>query len=451
MLFQVVGGAVAARGDEIALAKLRGLSPWRTVLFALGEPVGLLALAAPIGFGVALAVAHALGASALVGGTPVARHAAAWWALAAAFTGSALSRPCSRRGARSPARCSSSGARRRLPSRGTRFLLVLDLALAAAAVVAVAGLRLDTRRGRCCSSRPPCWCSLSRSSARGCCRRRCGWACAHPRRAADRAVPGAATDGAAPRRAATGDTAGGRGRARHVRRLWRGGRARQPRPPGPRPRSGRRAGWRCSSRRGHDPQSVIVDAVDPHGRWSMAAATWSADGGTADARTINGLLLGVEPARLPHVSYDVRGQLSPGGAGARRSCPPPPVRRPSAGGTCGSSSTRRRWPATTPPSVLQIRHAHAAATTVQAGTLTAGVHAYTAAVDCTDGCSFAGLIIDRSIDAQDLVQADLRVLAVQSDGPAAPTGRCRCRWPPRRPGGPASSGTARTPRSRESG
>ena len=39
VLFQVVGGAVEARGDEIALAKLRGLPPRRTVVFALAEPV----------------------------------------------------------------------------------------------------------------------------------------------------------------------------------------------------------------------------------------------------------------------------------------------------------------------------------------------------------------------------------------------------------------------------
>ena len=124
---------------------------------------------------------------------------------------------------------------------------------------------------------------------------------------------------------------------------------------------------------------------------------------------------------------------------------------PSAGSTSGSSSTPSSLTGDHPAVVLQIRHAHVAATTVPAGTLTAGLHTYTAAVDCTDGCSFAGLIIDRSIDAQDLVQADLRLLVG--------AGRRRRRLPavvdgaggsgvlaPR-----ASSATARTPPCRRSG
>ena len=72
VLLQVVSGAVEARGDEIALAKLRGLRPSRTVLFALAEPVSLLVLAAPLGLVCALVATHLLTDAALVDGTPVA-------------------------------------------------------------------------------------------------------------------------------------------------------------------------------------------------------------------------------------------------------------------------------------------------------------------------------------------------------------------------------------------
>ena len=90
MLFQVVSGAVEARGDEIALAKLRGLRPARTVVFALGEPLALLALAAPLGFLVRVRGDAAAGRAALVGGTPVAVTATTGWALLAAFAGGAV-------------------------------------------------------------------------------------------------------------------------------------------------------------------------------------------------------------------------------------------------------------------------------------------------------------------------------------------------------------------------
>ena len=108
----MVSGAVEARGDEIALAKLRGLRPSRTVLFALAEPVSLLVLAAPLGLVCALVATHLLTDAALVDGTPVALTGTTGLALAAAFAGSAAGRRRPRRPRPSPARCSSSGATR---------------------------------------------------------------------------------------------------------------------------------------------------------------------------------------------------------------------------------------------------------------------------------------------------------------------------------------------------
>jgi hypothetical protein len=49
VLFQIISDAIEARGNEIAMAKLRGLSPGSTIRFGLGEPVVLLAAAVPIG------------------------------------------------------------------------------------------------------------------------------------------------------------------------------------------------------------------------------------------------------------------------------------------------------------------------------------------------------------------------------------------------------------------
>ena len=412
VLFQVVGGAVAARGDEIALAKLRGLSPRRTVLFALGEPVVLLALAAPIGFGIAFGVAHALATGALVGGTPVAVRSPVAWALGAAFAGSALAAVLAAwrtltRPVLEQWRTTSP------PARGTRFLLVLDLVLAAAAVVAVVGLRLDSR-ARVVLLVAPALLVLAVALV------------------GTRVLPPALRLGLRPTRAgrriavflALRQTVRRPGGLRLATLLAvaaglatfavcgeavaQGNRAARAQTE---VGSARRLAVQFES--GHDPES-IVDAVDPRSRWALAAATWSSDGGTPDARTVNGLLLGVQPDRLPHVSYDVRGQLSPSALGR----------------AIGSATVRparfrgrhiRVVLDTTSlvgdhPSVgLQIRRAHSATTTVNAGTLTLGVHDYTAAVDCTGGCSFAGILVDRSINAQDLVHGELRVTAIRSD------------------------------------
>ncbi len=49
LLFLTVTDAIDARGHEVALARLRGRGAWRTLTFALSEPVLLLAAALPIG------------------------------------------------------------------------------------------------------------------------------------------------------------------------------------------------------------------------------------------------------------------------------------------------------------------------------------------------------------------------------------------------------------------
>lgn len=71
VLFLVVANASEARGPEVALAKLRGLSAAGTVAFGLLEPVLLLLLAVPLGLLLAVLAAAALAHVRLLPGTPL--------------------------------------------------------------------------------------------------------------------------------------------------------------------------------------------------------------------------------------------------------------------------------------------------------------------------------------------------------------------------------------------
>ena len=411
VLFQVVNGAVAARGDEIALAKLRGLSPVRTVLFTLGEPIGLLAVAAPLGFALALAVAGELTSSALVRGTPVAVTGAVGWALAAAFAGSALAAlAAARRTVTRPVleqwRATSP------PVRSARTLLLFDIVLTVLAVAAVVGLRTDGRARTALLVAPALfvlavalmgvrllapllrlWLPSTRAgrriatflALRQTVRRPSGLRLATLLAVATGlatfAVCGEAV--AQGNRVARGETETGA-----TRRLT------------------------VQFESDHDPET-IVDTVDAAHRWALAAATWSSDGGGPEARTINGYLLGVQAERLSAVGYDVRGQLSShalANAVAPSGVRPAPFR-----------GTRLRVDVDTvalagdrPALVLQYRHAHGPDESVSAGTLQQGAHTYTAQVDCAGGCAFAGMIVDRSVDADDRITGSLRIRSIDA-------------------------------------
>ncbi|HVA75351.1 MAG TPA: FtsX-like permease family protein [Acidimicrobiales bacterium] len=64
VLFLLVGDAVAARGPDVALAKLRGFGGWRTAAFGLFEPSLVVVAALPVGgaagWGLALVLGHVL-------------------------------------------------------------------------------------------------------------------------------------------------------------------------------------------------------------------------------------------------------------------------------------------------------------------------------------------------------------------------------------------------------
>lgn len=71
MLSLLVTEAVATRGPEVALAKLRGFPRWRTVMFGLSEPTTLLLVALPLGAVTGWGAANVLGGALLRAGTPV--------------------------------------------------------------------------------------------------------------------------------------------------------------------------------------------------------------------------------------------------------------------------------------------------------------------------------------------------------------------------------------------
>jgi putative ABC transport system permease protein len=140
VLFQVVSDAIEARGNEIAMAKLRGHSPAATIRFGLGEPVALLAAAVPIGVLLAVVVTHLFAASVLVTGVPIVLTWPAVLTALVAFAGGAVAAVLA--GHRTLTRSVLDQWRRttRAPGHG-RLVLLLDAVLAAAAIAGLFALR----------------------------------------------------------------------------------------------------------------------------------------------------------------------------------------------------------------------------------------------------------------------------------------------------------------------
>ena len=87
LLFLSVSDAIDARSHEVALAKLRGRGGWRTVVYAMSEPVLLLLVALPIGTLIGWAATDLLGRLLLRPGTAVTLTPLAWAAAAVATAG----------------------------------------------------------------------------------------------------------------------------------------------------------------------------------------------------------------------------------------------------------------------------------------------------------------------------------------------------------------------------
>ncbi len=87
LMFTVVGDAIALRGPEIALMKLRGRRGLALLTFALGEPLLLLALALPAGVALGASVCVGLDSVLLRPDTAAALPWTAWLAALAATVG----------------------------------------------------------------------------------------------------------------------------------------------------------------------------------------------------------------------------------------------------------------------------------------------------------------------------------------------------------------------------
>lgn len=147
VLLLVVGGAVEARGPEVALAKLRGLAAGATLAFGLLELLLLLALALPLGLGASW-LAVRLGARVqLAAGTPVIVTADALGAAVFAFVAAGLACAVAARGMLTRPVLSEL---RKSARRPTRRSAALDAVVGAVALTGLAELSF----GRLAPGRP---------------------------------------------------------------------------------------------------------------------------------------------------------------------------------------------------------------------------------------------------------------------------------------------------------
>ena len=98
VLFLIIAATGDERSGEIALAKLRGMTPRSTLLFGLAEPLILLVAALPIGLALAYAADVFLASHYLGPGTAVALSAPVLLALAVCFLGGAAAAALAARG-----------------------------------------------------------------------------------------------------------------------------------------------------------------------------------------------------------------------------------------------------------------------------------------------------------------------------------------------------------------
>ena len=139
VLFEVVSASTESRGPEIAIAKLRGLKPWDATLFGVGEPVALVAAAAPLGILGGYVATRGLAAAVLLPGVPVHVGLGTWLAAAGALAGGLVATILATR--RTLARPILEQWRRAEEHvhRG-RHALVLDAIVAAAAIAGLVAL-----------------------------------------------------------------------------------------------------------------------------------------------------------------------------------------------------------------------------------------------------------------------------------------------------------------------
>ena len=410
VLFQVIADAVEAKGSEIALAKLRGLSPAATLRFGLAEPMLLVALATPLGLLGGWLSVRLLASSVLVPGTPVPITRATLLAVAVALAGSLVAAAAA---SRKTLRRSVLEQWRRTPGhRSSPLMLVLDVLLAVAAVIGLVLLHYTGKHGdpRAATLLAPALLVFAVAllgirmlplvlrpllpmtrgtgriglflAARQVVRRPAGL-----RLAALLAVAvGLATFAIAGEGVASSNSA--------LRARIEVG-------------ADRVAPVQFEPL--HDPVAA-THRVDPDGRWAMATASWLPDGGGS----VTGRVLAVDTGRLAAVAYS--GGSAPKPADAARTLRPAGLPAPlevHASRLRLTVDTSRLSTGHPPLVVLNLRAPNRPDLTVRAGTLAPGQHTYTADVACTAGCTLAGITWDRPSSTFGDMSGTLRVSGLE--------------------------------------
>lgn len=423
VMFQIVSDAIDARGNEIAMAKLRGLSPLATLRFGLAEPVVLLALAVPIGLLIALGLTHLFAASVFVRGVPVVLAPMALGTAMLAFAGGLVAAGLA--GYRTLTRSVLEQWRRtdRAPAGRRRWTFVVDAAVAGAAVAGFIALREQHAQsaaghalttggtagtGRAVTLLAPgllvaavgiLGVRLLPLLCRGLGRR----TRAAPALALFLATRQVARRPVGLRLAALLAVAVGLATfsvaAQSVALSNRTARARTE------VGAARVASVQFDA--GVDPVAATAKA-DPDGRWAMAAATWLPNGGDS----VVGTVLGVDASRLDTVGYAAAGG-PPLAALARTiqaaAVPPIVVTAPRlrvhvrAAGLSGD---------TRPYLEVNLRTARRPFYAVDSTSIEDGAHTYEMPLSCASGCTLVGLTWNRPIDAEDPQQGTITLTGI---------------------------------------
>jgi putative ABC transport system permease protein len=396
VLFRVVADTAEAKGNEIALAKLRGLTPRSTVLFGLGEPLALLLLAIPLGVIVALLSVTFVARAVLVGGTPIAMT---WTTLLGAIVGFSGGLVAAALAARRTLTRPVLEQWRWVPqnARSRPIAVVADVVIAALALVclvlldrpvrgnapthpvtllgpsllvlavALLGVRLLPLAGR-----------AALSSTRG-----------SPRVGAFLAVRQVLRRPAGFRLAALLAVAIGLATFAISAQATASANRRE--------RAGLAVGastvLSVQQLQGHDAQ-LITEKVDPAGRWAMAAATWLPDGGP-----VVGTVVAVDSSRLAAVANWPVSDGAVTASAAAATLHPPSLPEPLI--VTGTALRVRITRTSLTPGPLphvgvllqeQVRNQ----VELDSSALEPGTRDYPVAVPCTAGCQLAGVVIDRA-------------------------------------------------------
>jgi hypothetical protein len=415
VLFQVVTDAAESRGNEVALAKLRGFRARSTVAFGLGQPVAVLVAALPLGLLAAWAAVALMSRWVLVPGTPVQMT---WGAVAGAllgFTGAVVGAALAAR--RVLTRPVLEQWRRVPDVQPGAASLIVDLVLVVAAVAGLVALRASGSAGtapRPVSLLGPGLLVLAIALLGVRLLPYFGRAALGPTRASPRvgsflAVRQVLRRPAGLRLAALLAVAVGLATfAIDGEAVADGNRQ---------VRAGVEVGAPVVLAAQYDPAHnpvTITHAVDPQGRWAMAAATW-----LNNQAAVEGNVLGVDTTRLAAVAHWPGGSAISASDAATQLGPPVPGPVTFKGTAIRVHITQiSRGPGPPPNVTVEVRPGVRQEVQQRMGPLRPGTATYTARVPCGAGCTLTRLVWDRPIDFQTEMRGSVQVTAFEVRTPA---------------------------------